>query len=129
VVDSPRVQLEEERHPTRTASLPASLTSLSRDAMYGHGKYCLLAFDAFHEKNGTRDNSKTTLYIPNEYPIRLGVEFPEYFYPVGSVNPYRADCEAELEKCAARGITIIKWLVREGGRKGEGGREGGRERE
>ncbi len=73
---------------------------------------CLLAFDAFYEKDGRRNDAKTTIYVPNEYAIRLGVEFYDYFYPVGSVNPYRRDVEEELEKCAARGITIIKWLVR-----------------
>ena len=73
---------------------------------------CLLAFDAFYEKDGRRNDAKTTLYVPNEYAIRLGVEFHDYFYPVGSVNPYRRDAEEELEKCASRGITIIKWLVR-----------------
>ena len=99
----------EDRRPTRTSSLPASLSSLPK--RYGHGKYCLLAFDAFYEKDGTRNNAKTTLYVPNDYSLKLGAEFPEYFYPVGSVNPYRVDAERELERCARRGITIIKWLV------------------
>ena len=39
-------------------------------------------------------------------------EFPEYFHPVGSVNPYRKDALQELERCARNGVTIIKWLVR-----------------
>ena len=41
-------------------------------------------------------------------------EFPEYFHPVGSVNPYRKDALQELERCARNGVTIIKWLVRSG---------------
>ena len=97
--------------PTRTRSLPASLSSLSMESQYLHGKCCILAFDAFYEKDGTRSDAKTTFYVPNDYSLRLGAEFPEYFYPVGSVNPYRPDAERELERCAARGITIIKWLV------------------
>ena len=99
--------------PTRTTSLPASLSSLPFISRYGHGKYCLLAFDEFYTKKGEKCEDKTTFYVPNEYPVRLGVEFPEYFYPVGSVNPYRPDMEEELKKCADRGITIIKWLVRD----------------
>ena len=105
---------------------------------YLHGKFCLLAFDAFYEKDGQRNRPKTTLvrhflsfksikqrkviyltrsfslssqYIPNDYAFMLAKEFPEYFYAIGSVNPYRADALAELERCAQNGVTIIKWLV------------------
>lgn len=41
----------------------------------------------------------------------LAKEFPEYFYAIGSVNPYRDDALAELQRCAQNGVTIIKWLV------------------
>ena len=111
ILDKPTA-LFQDHTPSSTQSLPTSLSSHPGLSQYSHGKYCLLAFDAFYEKNGRRNESKTTMYIPNEYAVRLGVEFPEYFHPVGSVNPYRLDAERELENCAARGITIIKWLVR-----------------
>ena len=105
---------------------------------YLHGKFCLLAFDALYEKDGQRNRPKTTLvrhflnfksikqrkviyltrsfslssqYIPNDYAFMLAKEFPEYFYAIGSVNPYRVDALAELERCAQNGVTIIKWLV------------------
>ena len=75
------------------------------------GKYCLLPFDKFYEKDGTPNEAKTTFYIPNDYSFLMAREFPEYFHPVGSVNPYRHDALEELERCARNGVTIIKWLV------------------
>ena len=78
---------------------------------YKHGKYCLLPFDKFHEKDGMPNEAKTTFYIPNDYSFLMAREFPEYFHPVGSVNPYRLDAMQELERCARNGVSIIKWLV------------------
>lgn len=59
----------------------------------------------------TRSFSLSSQYIPNDYAFMLAKEFPEYFYAIGSVNPYRDDALAELERCAQNGVTIIKWLV------------------
>ena len=78
---------------------------------YKQGKFCLLPFDKFHEKDGTPNEAKTTFYIPNDYSFLMAREFPDYFHPVGSVNPYRRDAIEELERCARNGVTIIKWLV------------------
>ena len=78
---------------------------------YQHGKLCILAFDGFYDRNGKYRSSNTTLFVPNTYVFDLSREFPEYFIPVGSVNPYRADALEELQKCADNGVTIIKWLV------------------
>jgi len=50
-------------------------------------------------------------YVPNDYAFSLAREYPEYFCPVGSVNPYRPDALKELERCSQNGVTIIKWLV------------------
>ena len=71
---------------------------------------CLLPFDKFYEKDGTENPNKTTLYVPNDYSLKMASEFPHLFHPVGSVNPYRKDALNELEKCAENGIKIIKWL-------------------
>ena len=80
--------------------------------MYRHHKLCLLAFDSFYDKDGHEDRERTTFYIPNEYVYSLVKDHDQYFYPVGSVNPYREDALDELEKCARNGVSIIKWLVR-----------------
>lgn len=73
----------------------------------------MLAFDAFYEKNGNANRNKTTLYVPNDYAFLLSQDHPQYFYSVGSVNPYRTDALKELERCAENGVSIIKWLVRQ----------------
>ena len=78
---------------------------------YKQGKFCLLPFDKFYEKDGTPNEAKTTFYIPNDYSFMMAREHPEYFHPVGSVNPYRKDALEELERCHRNGVTIIKWLV------------------
>eukprot|EP00731_Ephydatia_muelleri_P000233 Em0001g233a len=77
---------------------------------YLHGKICLLAFDAYYEKDGRKNMDRTTLYVPNEYAYQCAKEFPDMCVAVGSVNPYRTDAIQELENCAANGVTIIKWL-------------------
>ncbi|XP_064400155.1 uncharacterized protein LOC135346463 isoform X2 [Halichondria panicea] len=86
------------------------LSSNPSGEQYRHGKCCLLAFDAFYEKNGNANRNKTTLYVPNDYAFLLSQDHPQYFYSVGSVNPYRTDALKELERCAENGVSIIKWL-------------------
>lgn len=73
-------------------------------------KCCLLAFDKFYTKEGVPDMNKTTLYVPNDYCIKIANDIPECFYPFCSVNPYRPDALEELTKCARAGCTVIKWL-------------------
>lgn len=73
-------------------------------------KCCLLAFDKFYTKQGVADMTKTTLYVPNDYALKIANDVPEYFYPFCSVNPYRRDAFEELSKCSRAGCTTIKWL-------------------
>ena len=63
------------------------------------------------QKQSTHSFSLSSQYVPNDYSFMLAKEFPEYFYAIGSVNPYREDALAELQRCAQNGVTIIKWLV------------------
>jgi uncharacterized protein len=53
---------------------------------------------------------KTEFYVPNEYVFELAERHPELFVPNISVNPYRQDAIAELEKWARRGARVVKWL-------------------
>jgi predicted TIM-barrel fold metal-dependent hydrolase len=85
------------------------LTDLVR-AMPVPGRHCLLAFDAHYDENGARDDEHTQLYVPNEYVMRLAREHPELYAPVVSVHPYRHDALEELDRCAAQGARIVKWL-------------------
>jgi len=82
----------------------ARLSSVSR------GRTCVLALDHRCGRDGTVDREGTALYVPNEYVLRLAEEHPRGFLPGISVHPYRKDALAELDRCAARGARIVKWL-------------------
>jgi predicted TIM-barrel fold metal-dependent hydrolase len=75
-----------------------------------HGKHRLLGFDKNYRKDGTVNLEKTEFYVPNEYVFDLAAQYPDIFVPNISVNPYRPDAIAELEKWAKRGARIAKWL-------------------
>ena len=76
----------------------------------GHGKHRLLAFDKHYRRDGSVNLEKTEFYVPNEYVFELARRHPEMFVPNISVNPYRSDAIAELEKWARRGARVVKWL-------------------
>lgn len=87
----------------------ARLVNLVRH-MEPHGRYRLLAFDKHYNRDGTVNRAKTEFYVPNEYVFALAGQHPGLFDPVMSVNPYRADAIDELQKWAARGGRMVKWL-------------------
>lgn len=97
---------DEDKADAQVVERLASLVSSIR----GHGKHRLLAFDKHYRRDGTVDLEKTEFYVPNEYVFELAERFPELFVPNISVNPYRPDALAELEKWARRGARIVKWL-------------------
>jgi mannonate dehydratase len=70
----------------------------------------LLAFDHARTRTGEIDEPQSELYVPNEWAVRIAAEHPELFVPVISVHPYRADALAELERWAAQGVRLVKWL-------------------
>ena len=75
-----------------------------------HGKHRLLAFDKNYSPDGSPNLEKTEFYVPNEYVFALAEQHPDLFVPNISVNPYRPDALAELEKWALRGARVVKWL-------------------
>ncbi len=75
-----------------------------------HGRHRLLAFDKNYHADGTPNPAKTEFYVPNEYVFSLAERNPDLFVPAMSVHPYRKDALQELDKWAARGGKIIKWL-------------------
>lgn len=74
------------------------------------GKFRLLAFDKNYSPDGSPNLKKTEFYVPNEYVFKLAEQYPEMFIPNISVNPYRPDALAELDRWAKRGARIVKWL-------------------
>jgi predicted TIM-barrel fold metal-dependent hydrolase len=70
----------------------------------------LLAFDAHHGPGGEAHEAETEFYVPNEHVLRLARAAGDLCAPIASVHPYRPDALAELERCAAAGVRIVKWL-------------------
>jgi len=91
------------------AQLVQRLSSLIKHIAH-HGKHRLLAFDKNYRPDGSVNLEKTEFYVPNEYVFSLAQQHPDLFIPNISVNPYRPDALPELEKWAARGTRIVKWL-------------------
>jgi len=96
---------EDKADPQAIARLTRLVASIK-----GHGKHRLLAFDKHYRRDGSVNLEKTEFYVPNEYVFELAERHPELFVPNISVNPYRPDAIAELEKWAARGARVVKWL-------------------
>src|SRR5919205_968772 len=96
---------EEKADPQAVARLMRLVASIK-----DHGKHRLLAFDKHYRSDGSVNLEKTEFYVPNEYVFELAERNPELFAPNISVNPYRPDAIAELEKWARRGARIVKWL-------------------
>mgnify|MGYP003288171412 CR=1 FL=1 len=97
---------DEDRADAQLVERLASLVSNIRN----HGKHRLLAFDKHYRSDGSVNLEKTEFYVPNEYVFELAERYPDLFVPNISVNPYRPDAISELEKWAARGAGIVKWL-------------------
>jgi len=74
------------------------------------GKTCVLALDHRYGPDGTLDREGTAIYVPNDYVLRLAEQHRGDFLAGVSVHPYRQDALAELDRCAARGARIVKWL-------------------
>jgi predicted TIM-barrel fold metal-dependent hydrolase len=94
---------------TADEQFASRLADLVRHA--GHrGRQRILAFDKNYFPDGVANLEKTEFYVPNEYVFSLAGRNADIFEPVISVNPYRADACAELERGAARGARMVKWL-------------------
>ncbi|MBK7875740.1 MAG: amidohydrolase family protein [Planctomycetes bacterium] len=88
------------------------LTALARASGWNGAfpRYGLLAFDQHYRADGTVDLGRTEMHVPNDRVFELCAREPALFVPVCSVHPYRKDALAELERCAARGAKLCKWL-------------------
>jgi len=87
------------------------LVGLIKDMPMGRwGKHYLLAFDRWYDKNGKSDPNRTGFYVSNEYMSKIVELNPDHFLPCISVHPYRKDALTELEKYAAQGVKMVKWL-------------------
>jgi len=69
-----------------------------------------LALDKLYLTNGEIDPDNFEIYIPNSYVLSLNKHYPDKFLPAISVHPYRKDAVEELEKWAAQGVRVVKWV-------------------
>lgn len=69
----------------------------------------LLAMDRIYRDDGTADDSRLELYVPNDYVLRIAAGEPRALAGV-SIHPYRPDALDELDRCAELGAAAVKWL-------------------
>lgn len=69
----------------------------------------ILAQEQVYEENGEIWKDVGTAYVPNDYVLQLGREYPE-FLPAVSIHPARPDAMEELEKCIQGGAVMMKCL-------------------
>lgn len=79
-------------------------------SIQGHGRLGLLAFDHHYGPDGRKDLAKSEFHTPNDTVFSLAKAHPDLFFPICSVHPYRQDALDELDRSAARGARIVKWL-------------------
>lgn len=69
----------------------------------------VLALDAVHRRDGSRDDAATRMLTSNDFVADLAERHPRVLFGA-SVHPYRRDAIAELERVAARGACLVKWI-------------------
>jgi predicted TIM-barrel fold metal-dependent hydrolase len=69
----------------------------------------LLPLDGVCGPDGRIDPERTHLLVPNDYVLEAARSSPKLL-PACSVNPLRADALAELDRCAAAGAVLCKWI-------------------
>ncbi len=69
----------------------------------------LLAHELPHTADGTPLPDRSSLYVPNDYVLRLAAEHPE-FLPAVSIHPAKKGALEELDHCLAGGAAALKCL-------------------
>jgi len=69
----------------------------------------VLAMDGIIGSDGQLDRQRTEMYIPNEFLARELKRYPNLLFGA-SINPYRPDALQRLDKAAADGAVLVKWL-------------------
>jgi len=104
----------------RHIGLPASALSGDLDRLYleklleqlrgsSLGAAVILAQEQVYDERGRVMEGKGSLYVPNDYVLKLAREHPE-FLPAVSIHPARPDALEELERCLAGGAVMMKIL-------------------
>jgi predicted TIM-barrel fold metal-dependent hydrolase len=72
-------------------------------------RFVLLAIDAAHADDGSPDLANTRASIHNDYVAEWAAAHPKALFGA-SVHPLRKDALDELDRVAARGACLVKWL-------------------
>ena len=76
----------------------------------GPGRYILLPFDRHHRQDGSVWHERTEFHVPDAWTQGLSRQHPDIFLSAISVHPYRNDALSALERGAAAGARLVKWL-------------------
>ena len=96
-----------DREPGDTLSEKMQARLLRQFAESRLDMLVVLAQDAVYRADGSRDDAATHFYVANDYVLKLARENPGVI-PCPSINPWRADALAELERCHAAGARVVK---------------------
>ncbi|MGB6222235.1 amidohydrolase family protein [Haloferula sp.] len=69
----------------------------------------LLAHELPHTEDGTPLPEQSSLYVPNDYVLKIAAEHPE-FLPAISIHPAKMGAFEELNECLDRGAAALKCL-------------------
>jgi len=73
------------------------------------GRTVVLALDGVYRRDGSLDEGATRLLTSNDYVAAAVAGRPRVLFGA-SVHPYRRDALAELDRLAARGACLVKWI-------------------
>ena len=79
------------------------------DASPSVERVVLLPLDGVVGADGRIDEARTNLLVPNDRVFEVAALHPK-LVPACSVNPLRKDAVRELDRCAARGAVLVKWI-------------------
>lgn len=69
----------------------------------------VLAMDGVVDSQGRLDEAATEIYIPNEFLTQECRNHPQLLFGA-SINPHRRDALERLDRAAAEGAVLLKWL-------------------
>jgi len=73
------------------------------------GRAVVLALDGAVDERGNLDPTRTEFYVPNEFVAALAARHTNLLFGA-SINPYRPDALARLDRAAASRAVLVKWL-------------------
>ncbi len=98
------------RHPGKAdEEYVARLLRLGRGFPLSVTRY-LNALDGYYTPDGRLNRFRTRAFVPNGYVARLASRYGDAFRIVVSINPYRQDALAALDRWARAGIRMVYWL-------------------